>query len=355
MSILTIGPASSTSADTNITEPSLPSYYKAIKLVQWLTGYMVDWRLAEPENSELDSDHASHVIPKAFEPGQALRDYANGAFSVPAVISTEFLKTGVNADPLQGLPSSFTIDGKNVEFYPNITIRRASETYCRIAGIPLRPLRKYAKLDKARSTKIAQLYEDMEATPTNAETQAAYKALCTETLAQWQVIKSTGLHVEYEDEASRPAYPNPRKAILDILHNNHLLVTPTRSAFGNAAFQHDPQNPLLTETCETISGTPALVNDLFRIAHDYFGHSKEGLGFRAEGEENAWRMHAVMYSPLARRAMTTELRGQNSWINFGPCGVRNRKAGMSETVFAVQKLGLLPEWCASEGIEDPSP
>ncbi len=355
MPVLMIDSASSISADLksdgHITKPTPSFYYNIIKLVPWLIGYTTDWKLPEPEKSELASDHPSCAVQKAFDPEHALRDYANGAFSVPAATSTVFLKTSLNCTPLHGLPSSFTIDGNVVEFGPNITIRRASETYCRLAGIPLNHPRIYAKLDKARSIKIAQLYEDMEATPTNPETQAAYRALCTETLAQWQIIKSTGLHVEYEDEASRLVYQNPRKAILDILHNNHLFVTPTRSAFGNAGFLHDPQNPLLIETCERISGTPALVNDLFRIVHDYFGHAKEGLGFRAEGEENAWRMHAVMYSPLARRAMTTELRGQNSWINFGPYGVRNRKAGMGETMFAVQKLGLLPEWCAWEGIE----
>ena len=55
------------------------------------------------------------------------------------------------------------------------------------------------------------------------------------------------------------------------------------------------------------------IADKFRAVHDYFGHIKDGNGFRAGGEENAWRSHAAMYSPLARRAMTTETRGGTTY------------------------------------------
>lgn len=87
-----------------------------------------------------------------------------------------------------------------------------------------------------------------------------------------------------------------------------------------------------------------MANDLFRIVHDYFGHLKEGYGFRAAGEDNAWRSHASMYSDLARPAMTTETRGQNSWVNYGPHGEKNRTASAADTVYADQKVGLMPEW-----------
>jgi predicted GNAT family acetyltransferase len=103
------------------------------------------------------------------------------------------------------------------------------------------------------------------------------------------------------------------------------------------------QNPMLRETDELIGGRRLLANDVFRIVHDYFGHIKEGIGFRADGEENAWRQHAAMYSDLARGAMTTETRGQNSWLNYGPHGENNRTAKASETIYAEQKAGLLPD------------
>ena len=52
-------------------------------------------------------------------------------------------------------------------------------------------------------------------------------------------------------------------------------------------------------------------NDMFRAVHDVFGHAAAGRGFDPHGEEAAWLKHSGMYSPLARRALTTETRGQN--------------------------------------------
>lgn len=59
-------------------------------------------------------------------------------------------------------------------------------------------------------------------------------------------------------------------------------------------------------------------NDMFRAVHDYFGHAATGRGFDPHGEEAAFRSHYAMFSPMARPAMATETRGQNSALNFGP-------------------------------------
>jgi hypothetical protein len=126
-------------------------------------------------------------------------------------------------------------------------------------------------------------------------------------MAQWEYIKKTGLYVEYNP--TEQPYPNPRSAILDITQKNHSYVKSTRGAFGMDGIDLDDTNPLLAETDEVISGERALINDIFRIVHNSFGHAKEGLGFRSAGKENTWRGHATMYSPLARRALATELRG----------------------------------------------
>jgi hypothetical protein len=89
----------------------------------------------------------------------------------------------------------------------------------------------------------------------------------------------------------------------------------------------------------------AVANDAFRAVHDAFGHFGPGNPFfRAPGEERAWAEHSRMYSPDARGAMTSETRGQNSWLNFGPFAERNRTALGADTVFADQKTGLLDPW-----------
>ena len=113
-------------------------------------------------------------------------------------------------------------------------------------------------------------------------------------------------------------------------------------------------NPLLGDTGLTWPDQngvqhPVLANDLFRAVHDAFGHGLEGAGFRAQGEENAWQAHVRLFTGSAVAAITSETRGQNSWLNYGPYGESNRTAAVENTVFAEQKTGLLPEWAWTEG------
>jgi hypothetical protein len=100
---------------------------------------------------------------------------------------------------------------------------------------------------------------------------------------------------------------------------------------------------------------PVLANDLFRAVHDAFGHGLEGAGFRAQGEENAWQAHARLFTGPALGAITSETRGQNSWLNYGPYGETNRNASLEDTVFADQKTGLMPEWTWTEGKAEDMP
>jgi GNAT superfamily N-acetyltransferase len=95
---------------------------------------------------------------------------------------------------------------------------------------------------------------------------------------------------------------------------------------------------------------PVVANDLFRAVHDAFGHGLEGASFRARGEENAWQAHVRLFTGPAIAAITSETRGQNSWLNYGPHGERNRTAKLEDTVFSTQKTGLMPEWTWNEGL-----
>lgn len=115
-------------------------------------------------------------------------------------------------------------------------------------------------------------------------------------------------------------------------------------------------NPLLADTgllwpYGSVDGPMkrVLANDLFRAVHDAFGHGLEGSGFRAQGEENAWQAHVRLFTGSAVGAITSETRGQNSWLNYGPYGERNQTAKVEDTVFADQKTGLMPEWTWTEG------
>lgn len=59
-------------------------------------------------------------------------------------------------------------------------------------------------------------------------------------------------------------------------------------------------------------------NEMFRAVHDYFGHAVHKNQFGPAGEEVAWAAHSQMFSPLARIAMSSETRGQNSLVNYSP-------------------------------------
>ncbi|KAI0002845.1 hypothetical protein F4779DRAFT_630833 [Xylariaceae sp. FL0662B] len=266
---------------------------------------------------------------------------------------SDIVETYLRTEPLIGLPASVIVDGVRVECGPLLRARRAAIKYCLMVGISPNSLpRTYAKVDKARAARIAQLYDELQPVPHDPEAQASYGALIAETLAQWRVIKETGLQVEYSPtiKGEPEPYANPRRLIIDVTQNNHLFVNPTQEAYGDEHYEHDSSNPMLAQVPEErISGVVPLVNDILRIVHDYFGHTREGLGFRSEGEYNAWRGHLAMYSPLARRAMTVEMWAQNCWINYGPFGQSNRRANMTETNYPAQKIALLPEWVS----EDP--
>lgn len=89
--------------------------------------------------------------------------------------------------------------------------------------------------------------------------------------------------------------------------------------------------------------------------HDAFGHGLEGSGFRARGEENAWQSHVRLFTGSAVGAITSETRGQNSWLNYGKFGKQNQTAKIEDTVFAEQKVGLMPEWTWTEGVDKGKP
>ena len=230
---------------------------------------------------------------------------------------------------------------------PSATAHAAKLKYLDDKGFPVSRAGEYVEVDADRAGRIAQAFDDAEHRPDDPEVQAAYAAMIDETLEQFRYIEATGLEVEFITPDMDDPYGGSSSALIDdVRDNNHMWVYPTLSGFGDNSIQ---DNPLLAPTDITFKGQPATANDIFRVVHDYFGHVLEGNTFTARGEENAWQSHVRMYSPLAAQAMTTETRGQNSWVNFGPLGESNR-ANPSETVYAEQKVTLLPVFATSEGI-----
>ena len=238
---------------------------------------------------------------------------------------------------------------------PDERIHAVARQYMQDSGLPYNPPTKYAKVDPERAQRIAQAFQEMPHDPDHPLVKASYQQLAKEIEAQYRAAVNAGARFEFWNPETEedPYAASPRLAVEDLRNNHHMFVFPTSAGYGSDMSEEDIRNnPLLADTGERWGGKPVTYNDMFRAVHDYFGHGKEGVGFRADGEENAWRSHASMFSPLARLAMTTETRGQNSWVNYGPNGEANQKAGAEDTVFADQKAGVLPLWAHHEGAED---
>jgi hypothetical protein len=165
-----------------------------------------------------------------------------------------------------------------------------------------------------RGRQIAEAYEaaprfDPSAIP-------AYTAFVRETVRQFQFltrpIERGGLGVEVV-LSQRDPYPDAA-TMMNELRERHRLRIYMTAACGNP-------HPYLAD----------FENAMFRAVHDAFGHAAMGSEFGADGEEAAWLAHSHLYSPLARRALTTETRGQQAALLYG-----------NQQGFAPQKLCLLP-------------
>lgn len=221
------------------------------------------------------------------------------------------------------------------------------------------------KFDREKAKKIADAFDKLKHDPNNPKVKAAYEALVKETAEQYQSMLDAGYEIEVNNNEP---YSNSQDMIDDLKKNKRIKIFSTESGFGSEAItdKQRAENPLLRDSgFKDKNGLPLLNNDVFRAVHDFFGHSELGNSFGFKGEENAYQVHARMFSPLARKALATETRGQNSFVNFS--GINDKIEALrdearklraegkeaeaqalveriyEEGKFADQKIGLLPD------------
>ena len=258
---------------------------------------------------------------------------------------TEYKQSGTSDHPgvdrLPGLPMSSP--GGLLE------LQAAASIYAERAGIEHQRQGEYVQVDVERAERLAAAYEDMPHEPDAPLVKEAYRQLIEQTLEQYQVLKAQGWTFRrITDDTGNPyEETGPSGLFADLRDNRTLWFYPSEDGFGpDGTVSSD--NPLMELTDEYLDGERLVANDVFRIVHDMFGHGLEGAQFRARGEENAWQAHSRLFHGLALGAVTTETRGQNSWVNYGPHGESNKTA-TADTIFADQKTGLMPEWTWHEG------
>lgn len=230
-------------------------------------------------------------------------------------------------------------------FHSNKDLQRVARNYNRKHGLGKHPT-DYSTVDATKAAKVAQAFDQMKHDPNDPEVKKAYDALKRETAAQYEALTKAGYSYHFYPEGGDPYVNTPREAVYDLTHNHKMFVYPTigpDGGFGEDATKY-PNHPLLEKVPGVKwDGKDVTYNDMFRAVHDSMAHSKEGVGFGPRGEDNAYRQHFAMFSPDAQKALASETRGQNTWVNYGPHGEHNR-TDPRHTIYAPQKAGILPAW-----------
>ena len=286
-----------------------------------------------------------------------IADYASGVKKSRPYLLGEKLETNpdVNMVGKAGKPAAVRIDGERYSSREIAEIKRAEENYIKEAGIDVPDYLRYPDQDEKRAKLIAAAYERMKNNPDDPEVKRAYDALIEETMAQYEALKETGINFTFlKPDMPDPYAASPALGYKDVIENRNLTVFPTDFGYGSDAAFDASRNPMLTKVGRVGDKEDAVANDAFRVVHDAFGHLGSGNPqFRSAGEERAFLQHSRMYSPEARRAMAAETRGQNSFVNFGPYANQNRGASGADTIYAEQKVGIMPDWAVDpEGMPD---
>ena len=335
---------------------------------EWIGNKMQEMGIVSGNRNPMAEGLAAAAVPLAPRMAGGVARVARGAAAQLPVIR-DGIESGMAAGgqypemipprrfrgpALEGQPNGGTvnIDGKPYNFGTDQRISDVAQKYANEAGLTYSPLTKYTPVDKTRATALAGAYDAMPHNPSDPATAKSYQALMDETQAQYAALQKAGYSFDFI-KGDDP-YGNPRNAIRDLVQNKKMSVFPSSDGFGGSesAGVDISNNPLLKPSELQIGdgSHTTTYNDLFRAVHDAFGHGQYGAGFRAGGEESAFQAHARMYSPDAVPAATSETRGQNSWVNYGPHGKFNQTASPSDTQYAPQKTGIMPDWTWQDGV-----
>jgi hypothetical protein len=218
-------------------------------------------------------------------------------------------------------------------------------------GLPETEETAVKKIDTALAKEIKDAYDALPVDDSkNPEVAAAYNKAVEEIDKQFQYLtKDLGIKVEFIKD---DPYKNSEEMFEDVINNKRLKV-----------YQGGEPHPFLGDSSKDSSGFTA--NEKLRAVHDIFGHFVNRNQFGKIGEEAAWVDHSKMFSPEAQRAISTETRGQNSWVNFSGVndvaiekmkqgndlikegkiteGNKLIAEGQAEFKFAEQKVALLPK------------
>jgi len=229
-------------------------------------------------------------------------------------------------------------------------IRKVAQDYHKIAGLSDPEFKPAMIFSDEIGITSADIFDQL---PMYDDTAIPYyNKFIRETNMQYETLIDSGMQFELTD--TDPYTPNRagHAQMINDMENGVLKVLSTESGFGNELT--NSANPMLVQSKYTdINGRVMLENDVFRAVHDTFGHGMRGNTFGPVGEYNAWLAHKEMYSSDAKRVMTTETLGQNTYTNYGQ-HMRDANGNLlskgdpnylkpADRPYATQKVALMPQ------------
>lgn len=185
----------------------------------------------------------------------------------------------------------------------------------------------------SRGRAVAAAYHEAMSNPEEAKGIADSYAHATKHIQDQYAFMTRpeaegGLGIKHEVVEEDP-YASAADMAKDVQDNRRIrtYATATTAAGGEQA----PTNQAFDNS----------TNDMLRAVHDVFGHAATGRNFSRHGEEAAFQYHRSMFPPEAHAAMTSELRGQNSYLNY---------TGRNEFPDPGSRMIGLPSWASKDAI-----
>lgn len=212
-------------------------------------------------------------------------------------------------------------------FEPPAFVQEGAKRYAASRGLSWNPKGlEQTTVDPQRGHAQMLAYKAAQATPGEKPgIRKSYGAMAEHIQDQYKFMTTPehegGMGLSVEVTPHDP-YRSVHELAADVTQNRRIKVMSTRTTGGSGVFGED-------------------VNDQFRAVHDVFGHVATGRNFSRHGEEAAYRSHAMMFPKEALPALTSETRGQNSFLNYSPEREFPQQAGS-------QMVGL-PAWTMGKG------
>jgi hypothetical protein len=159
-----------------------------------------------------------------------------------------------------------------------------------------------------------------------ADARAAYAQLVSETDRIFGAMTQGPRPIRVAFTRYRTPYDTADELITSIRRDRAVEIT-------TAAAELDRLHPLMG--CD-VGGA----YDRFRAVHDVLGHGGLNVGFDRDGEYAAWRDQERHHSPLARRALATELHAEHS-VRWTTGELAEHKAALlDERLIARSRIGI---------------